>query len=149
MARQPLHNSGYPKILLAEDDRELRNLLGWVLYKAGYEVTECHNGIELLETLNSSLERQAAVRFDLVISDVQIPVMGPLEILEQLGDRSRCPPVVLITSFADDQLRNAAYRQGVAAVIDKPFDTDVFLEAIHQLIVPRLRNQRSDGGVLF
>lgn len=60
------------KILIAEDDRELRQLFGHVLIKNGYTVKGVSNGKEALEALNSNY-------YDLLISDIMMPQMDGFE----------------------------------------------------------------------
>ena len=114
-----------PKILLAEDDLELRELLILVLSRAGYQVTSCNNGLQLLEQL------EHADRYDLVISDVRMPALTGLEVLEcQIGNSS-CPPFICMTAFGDDETHAAARRLGASATIDKPFDLDDMTELVY------------------
>ena len=70
------HNGHSPKILLAEDDKDMRNLLTLMLRKEGYRVTECIDGISLLDMLSSFfLPRKEFNNFDLIISDIRMPAL--------------------------------------------------------------------------
>ncbi|MFK5927759.1 MAG: response regulator [Desulfuromusa sp.] len=115
----------HPQILLAEDDLELRELLILVLSRAGYQVTSCDNGLQLLEQL------EQAGNYDLVISDVRMPALTGLEVLESQIDNPRCPPFIVMTAFGDESTHAAAQRFGATATIDKPFDLDEMIELIH------------------
>ncbi len=114
-----------PHILLAEDDLELRVLLTLILSRAGYRVTECDNGLELLEEL------ERAEQYDLVISDVRMPALTGLEVLESLLDKQQRPPFIGMTAFGDDRTHETARRLGVVAMLDKPFDLDDLIELVH------------------
>lgn len=114
-----------PQILLAEDDTDLRELLVLVLEQAGYGVTPCRNGLQLFE----QLERKEF--FDLVISDVRMPALTGLEVLEsQFGDPA-CPPFICMTAFGDQQMHENARRFGAAVTLDKPFDIDEMVELVN------------------
>ncbi len=113
-----------PQILLAEDDTELRELLILVLEREGYRVTACQNGLQLLEELEHS------ERFDLIISDVRMPALTGLEVLESQFDKSDRPPFICMTAFGDTQTHETAYRFGATVTIDKPFDLDTMLELV-------------------
>ncbi len=115
----------HPQILLAEDDLELRELLMLVLSRAGYQVTGCDNGLQLLEQL------ELAEKYDLVISDVRMPALTGLEVLESQIDNPRCPPFICMTAFGDKTTHAAAQRFGATATIDKPFDMDEMIELVH------------------
>lgn len=115
----------HPHILLAEDDDALRELLDFALTRAGYLVTCCTNGLDLMERL------EEGDPFDLVISDLRMPALTGLEVLEsQLANRQR-PPVICMTAFGDLQTHEQAKRFGAAITIDKPFDLDEMIELVH------------------
>jgi len=114
----------HPHILLAEDDTDLRELLSFSLLRAVYLVTCCGNGLDLLDRL---LQPQD---YDLVISDLRMPALTGLEVLEYLHDISHRPPFICMTAFGDPQTHENARQLGAAATIDKPFDLDEMLELI-------------------
>jgi CheY-like chemotaxis protein len=109
------------RILLAEDDGDLRMLLALKLQDAGFEVTEACDGKDLLERLNDTApEAGGADAFDIILSDINMPHFNALDVM--IGARSRLTttPIVLMTSFADAQTREQAHRLGVSAVLAKP-----------------------------
>ena len=114
----------HPHILLAEDDLELRELLMLVLSRAGYEVTDCDNGMQLLEQL------EQAGQFDLVLTDLRMPALTGLEVLESQFDNPHLPPFICMTAFGDEKTHALARKLGANATIDKPFDLDELLELI-------------------
>lgn len=79
------------KILVAEDDHELRRLFAHVLMKNGYTVKEVCNGKEALEALDAEC-------FDLIISDIMMPVMDGYEFVRQLRESGNTTPVMMITA---------------------------------------------------
>jgi DNA-binding NtrC family response regulator len=123
----------HPHILLAEDDTALRELLDFALTRAGYLVTCCTNGLDLLERL------EEGDPFDLVISGLRMPALTGLEVLEcQLDNRQR-PPFICMTAFGDRKTHDQAKRFGAATTIDKPFDLDEMIELVR---ATSLRNPR-------
>ena len=120
-----------PQVLLAEDDTELRELLMLVLEYEGYQVTACHNGLQLFE----QLEQEDG--FDLIISDVRMPALTGLEVLESQFDNSERPPFICMTAFGDQQTHETASRFGAVATIDKPFDLDEMIELVHSTCLHR------------
>lgn len=119
--------SSHPHILLAEDDNELRELLNFSLARAGYLVTCCENGLDLLDRL---LQPQD---YDLVISDLRMPALTGLEVLEYLHDAGQQLPFICMTAFGDRQTHESAYKFGATATIDKPFDLDEMLTLVHTI----------------
>ncbi len=79
------------KILIAEDDRELRRLFAHVLIKEGYTVKEVSNGKEALDVMDSDY-------FDLIISDIMMPVMDGYEFVRSLRSAGNNTPLMMITA---------------------------------------------------
>jgi CheY-like chemotaxis protein len=113
------------RVLLADDDFELRSLLSGELRQAGYIVTEVGSGTDLLDRLASDLIQSNQPQFDLLVSDVRMPGWSGLEVLGGLRRAGLRLPVVLITAFGDSKTHRTAHKLG-AALLDKPFDLDDF-----------------------
>ena len=79
------------KILIAEDDRELRRLFAHVLIKNGYTVKEVGNGKEALDAIDAEY-------YDLIISDIMMPVMDGYEFVRLLREAGNTTPVLMITA---------------------------------------------------
>jgi DNA-binding response OmpR family regulator len=112
-----------PCVLIAEDDQALRELLSFALYRAGFSVASCNNGLRLLEMLENGID-DASTAADLVITDLRMPALTGLEVLEALFDRPNRPPVICMTAFGDAETHRTAIRFGATHTIDKPFDID-------------------------
>jgi len=127
-----------PRVILAEDDEELRSLLAGVLRRDGYDVVEASSGLELLELLADLLQRRGSVPCcELVVTDIRMPGATGLQVLETLRHRDWATPLMVITAFGDEQAHAEARRLGVAAMFDKPFDLDDFRMAVWNLLSPR------------
>jgi DNA-binding response OmpR family regulator len=114
----------HPRIILAEDDDEMRKLLAWALRADGYEVIEVDNGVDLGVHLSLGDGTGKSSEFDLVISDVRMPGLSGLQVLMGLRRLDRTLPCILFTAFGDQELHAEASRQGAAALLDKPFEID-------------------------
>ena len=130
------------RVLLAEDDGELRRLLREALQAGGYDVVEVTDGGRLLVRLGQEYRSgRPEESFDVMVSDVRMPVCTGLQIVESLRlARSRIP-VILITAFGDDTTRAKAERLG-AVLLDKPFDVDELVKVVGRLAIgghPRAR----------
>lgn len=131
-------SAGRPaNVLIAEDDPALRELLAFCFFRAGYAVTSCGNGLCLLERLHDSLDG-AGEPIDLVVTDIRMPGLTGLEVLESLFDRPQPPPVICMTAFGDPGTHRAARRLRASATFDKPFDIDNLI-ARARLLCPPLR----------
>lgn len=126
----------YPKILLAEDDHDLRELLAFCLFRAGYNVTSCDNGLKLLERLEAC-PRNDGPPFDLVLTDLRMPALTGLEVLETFHDLPQRPPFICMTAFGDEKTHKLAKELGAAFTIDKPVDLDDLVTLIDAFFYTR------------
>jgi DNA-binding NtrC family response regulator len=110
------------RVLVAEDDDGLRELMARALEEDGYEVDEAMSGFEL-----SGLLARPGNRYDLVVSDLRMPGQSGLEAIEESRTNQASAnlgvPVILVTAFADRQTWVEAGRRQ-AVLLDKPLDMD-------------------------
>jgi len=117
------------RILLAEDDGEMRRLLALILRRDGHYVVEARDGGELLEALACTLIEPGRQDFDLVICEQSLPGVPGLTVLEGLRARDSTTPFILITRNAGVALR----ARGLDAfVLDRPFDVRAIRSAIRE-----------------
>jgi CheY-like chemotaxis protein len=126
------------RVLIAEDDDEMRRLLAKVLRADGYATVECRDGADLFRHLEPFVVGTALWDFDVIVSDVLMPGPTGLEILEDLHECAGFPPVILITAFGDPGLHVRASKAGAVAVLDKPFGTEELLSKLHEIVPRRL-----------
>jgi len=110
------------RIILAEDDEEMRRLVGRALRADGYRVDEAANGSQLLELLDDAANADQPV--DVVITDERMPGVTGFQALDWLHQvRAWRPPTIVITAFPDAVAYLRARQLGVH-VMEKPFDLD-------------------------
>jgi CheY-like chemotaxis protein len=125
-----------PHVLVAEDDDDMRALLVHALRKGHYRVSECSDGWGLLAKVNSYLSPETGRReekIDLIISDIRMPGLTGMELLDGVEGIPGFPPMILITAFGDEDTHRRAHRLG-AVTFDKPFDLDDLLSKVHELV---------------
>ncbi|MEI9940057.1 MAG: response regulator [Pseudomonadota bacterium] len=127
------------RLLLAEDDFELRELLACVLRGDGHEVVEACDGNELWAILSRESAGESAAPFSLVVSDVRMPGLTAFDVLTRLQRALAETPVILITAFGDQTTHLRALRLGASRVIDKPFDCDELRSAVHDTLHQQAR----------
>jgi CheY-like chemotaxis protein len=118
------------RVLLAEDDGAMRELIARTLRRSGFDVVEARNGYETLERLAQGLIHDPQIWYDLVISDVRMPGYDGLNILASIKQLPGYVPVILITAFGTSATHAAAARLGVFAMLDKPFDLDDLMTVV-------------------
>lgn len=118
-------------ILIVDDSVAVRRLLDQVLHKSGYQVVQCRDGKEAVETLN-----QPGDFYDLVISDIEMPRMDGFTLLREIRASKNWHklPVAMLTSRENDQHRQKAKDLGANAYFTKPFVTEKLLSAIASLL---------------
>jgi DNA-binding response OmpR family regulator len=107
------------KVLIAEDDRDSRELLGWLLRKLGYQVVETQNGKEAWESYRRG-------RFRLVISDLLMPDIDGLELVRRIRaqKRDKYTYIILITALIGKKDYLESMEAGADDFLTKPFDPD-------------------------
>jgi len=105
------------RILVVEDEPDLRKVLISLLKREGYRVDPAETGTRAVEMLGREV-------YDLVITDVRLPGASGIEVLR--AARELCPeaPVIVITAFASDEAAEQARKLGAFNFITKPFDND-------------------------
>jgi two-component system response regulator PilR (NtrC family) len=118
------------RILVVDDEQIIRESLGFVLKKEGFQVEEAANGRE-------ALAKQEGHPFDVVITDIEMPEMRGMELLEQITKRTPQTFVIMITAFASIETAVAALRRGAYDYVLKPIDFDDILHRIRKLLEHR------------
>jgi DNA-binding response OmpR family regulator len=136
---QPTNAPSPARLLLAEDDFELRELLACVLRADGHEVVEACDGHELWALLSRESQADEPAPFSLVVSDVRMPGMTAFDVMTHLQCALSETPVILITAFGDRTTHLRAMRLGASRVLDKPFDFDELLKAVHETLHQQAR----------
>ena len=131
------------KTLIAEDDRELRETLSFLLRFEGYDVVEAANGIEAWHEFERS-------RFTLVLSDWMMPQLDGLELCRRIRatERPYYPYVILLTALKGKDHFLQAMRAGIDDFISKPFDVDELRAKLHvaeRIVTLQDRVQRLEG----
>jgi len=122
------------RILLAEDDEEIRRALESLLSFDGYDVRAVDNGGELMDYLSSwILGDTDEAPADVIITDIRMPGFNGLSILEGLRARGWTLPVIVISAFADREIRERVQRLGGAVFLAKPFEPGDLERAVEEL----------------
>jgi CheY-like chemotaxis protein len=120
------------KILIVEDDSDVREILSRVLRTAGYEVQEAGHALGAV----CAMVRAGA---DLVLTDINMPVMDGFGLVRELKahEDTRHVPVIAMTGMDTAERRVAALKAGCVGYITKPIDTEEFLSQVAEFLRPR------------
>ena len=116
------------RILLADDNKAIRNAVSTFLGFMGFEVALAGNGIEALAAFLES-------SFDLVLTDLQMPVMDGLRLASRIKARSPNTPVILLTGVDRETVGGKMVRAFVDSVIFKPFRLEELEETVQLALV--------------
>jgi len=130
------------RVLLAEDDAEMRDVVAEALRADGLSVVELSDGGRLLVDIATRLKAgRGDESIDLIISDIRMPICTGLQIVAALRDAHWHTPVILMTAFGDEATHKHA--ESLKAVLfDKPFDIDDLRTAVANML-PRDRAAHS------
>jgi len=114
------------KILVIDDEPNLRHVLTVVLERAGYGVTGAANGAEALSVLEGNV-------FDLILCDVRMPEMDGLAFLKETAERGVDTTTIVMSAYGSIDTAVEAMRLGAADYISKPFKPDEILLKLAQI----------------
>ena len=112
-----MENLSKGKILIVEDEKSMREVLGILLEGEGYDVTLATGGIDGISLLNKDI-------FDMVITDINMPKVNGFEILKKVRETSPDTLVIMITAFGTTESAIEAMQLGAYDYIHKPFKID-------------------------
>lgn len=122
-----MKNNPGKTILLADDDENLRRVLEFQLSEAEYSVSVAQDGAEALELFSEN-------DFDCVITDLRMPKLSGLELLEKIKTVDPEIPVIVITAFGEVETAVTAMKFGAYDYINKPFNRDEMLITLERAL---------------
>ncbi len=109
------------RVLLAEDDNEMRALMAMRLRDDGYELVEACDGTALFAEI-TCIQANRSPMPSVIVSDVRMPGLSGLFVLRAVRDSGWTIPILLITAFGCEETLNEAARYQATMVLHKPFD---------------------------
>lgn len=117
------------RVLIAEDERDIRELVDFALRYSGYEVLTARDGEEAFDLILKE-------KPDLVLLDVRMPRMSGFEVCRRMknGQATRNIPVIFLSAKTQDTEIQAGLDAGAEAYIVKPFSTDHLVAQVASLL---------------
>jgi len=125
------------RILVVDDDANMRSLVCDMVRKEGYTAIEAQDGRQALDIMFSAAE------IELVILDVMMPVFDGWEVLKEIRERSDVP-VMMLTALEDEHHEVVGLRRGADEYIAKPFSYKVFVARLNSLL-RKVKKEKSVG----
>lgn len=115
-----------PRILVVDDEKDIRELITFYLHKEGFDVLEAGNGEEALEILENEY-------VDLGIIDVMMPIVDGFELVEELKE-FKDVPVIMLTAKAESKDKLRGFSVGVDDYVVKPFDPSELMARVKAIL---------------
>lgn len=119
-------NTDHPKILVAEDESQLRRLISTALRSTGYEVIEAPDGAEAWEIF------QKLPHIDLVITDMTMPKMNGFTLSQNIMKKNSDSKILFLSGA--DRFAEYGFSEPPAHFLEKPFPRDVLLEKVKVML---------------
>jgi DNA-binding response OmpR family regulator len=124
------------RVLIIEDDEEMRSLLKDFFVEEGFETDSVSNGYDALGVLTKKV-------FDLVVTDIRMPGLTGLDILPRIKNIQPEVAIIVITAFGTEEVRRKAFERGANAYLEKPIHFQELRGLIHEVI---LAKEKRVGG---
>jgi two-component system chemotaxis response regulator CheY len=117
------------KILAVDDSASIRQMVNFTLSKAGYEVAEAVDG-------RDGLEKTGRQKFDLVISDLNMPRMDGIEMITAVRKLQgyAFTPILMLTTESQAEKKDAGRKAGATGWIVKPFNGEQLIAVVQKLV---------------
>jgi len=128
------------KILVVDDDKTTRKILGLYLKAKGYEVEYAENGIDAMEKLGTA-------QVNMVMTDLNMPYMDGLELIRTIrADEAHGHlPILMVTTEADEEEKRKAMEAGANGYLVKPVSADMVTSNIKEILEAIFRKGGDDA----
>lgn len=123
-------------ILIVEDEARLRKSVRYLMSDYGYEVTEAENGVDALALLSEDKS------IDMVVTDIKMPLMSGIELIEEMGRRSMALPVCVVSGAIDVKVISSLHKLGCSDYLVKPFKREEFIQKINAILTKNAVNHQ-------
>ena len=117
------------KVLAVDDSVSIRQMVNHTLQDAGYEVVTANDGRDALSKLNTC-------NFDVIISDINMPNMGGLELVKELRAKPqyKFTPILILTTETSAEKKMEGKQAGATGWLVKPFNPETLLKTIKRVM---------------
>jgi GAF domain-containing protein/class 3 adenylate cyclase len=128
-ANEPASHAVAARVLVVDDNPDLRSYVASVLQGSGYQVAQARNGAEGFEVAQANPP-------NLIVTDLMMPEVSGLEMIQMLrqDQKLRGIPIVLLTAKADEETRIEGVERGADAYLSKPFNDRELLAEVRNLL---------------
>jgi DNA-binding NtrC family response regulator len=125
---------GKGRVLVVDDEENIRKLVRMSLTKAGYEVEEAENGEEGEKIIRA---KDNPLMVDVILCDIRMPKVNGIEAIAFFQKQFPSVPIVVITGFPDTEMAVNLLKQGVVDYVPKPIDSAKLLDVVAKAMAKR------------
>ena len=119
------------RILIIDDEKEIRDILKMYLESAGYKVTEANDGEE---AINKMKEGANLLQVGLIITDIRMPKVDGVEAIDYIRGNAPSIPIIVLTGYPDADFGESLLGKGVKEYLIKPVEKSVLLEIVKKIL---------------
>ncbi len=119
------------KILVIDDEEDVRDIVKLQLEESGYQVLTAQDGEE---GINLMKQGSNLVQVGLIICDIRMPKVNGIEAIEYIKEHAPSKPIMVLTGYPDTNLAVSLIKKGVKEYVVKPVDKDVLLEKVKTIL---------------
>ena len=122
------------RVLVVDDEPDIRKVVRMTLQKAGYEVLEAENGEKAIEVINTGENR---LLLDVLICDIRMPKINGVEAIAYFQQEWPRVPIIVLTGFPDTDMATSFLRSGVVDYLVKPVEGEKLRTAVARAMEQR------------
>ncbi len=122
------------RVLIVDDEPDVRKVVKMTLNKAGYDVIEAEDGEKAIAAIK---EGENPLLLDVIISDIRMPKVNGVEAINYFQQQWPTVPLIVLTGFPDMEMATGFLRQGVVDYLVKPVEKEKLIAAVSKAIEQR------------
>jgi len=122
------------RVLIVDDEPDVRKVVRMTLEKAGYDVIEAEDGEKAIEAINQG---ENPLILDVIISDIRMPKINGVEAINYFQQQWPRVPLIVLTGFPDMEMATGFLRKGVVDYLVKPVEKEKLIGAVGKAIEQR------------
>ena len=124
-------SSTHGKILIIEDDLDIRDILKLQLEQAGYQVIEAKDGEEGIDLMKKGSN---LLQVGLILTDIRMPKVNGVEAIDYIKANAPSIPIMVITGYPNAELAVSLLKKGVADYLVKPVEKETLLNKVSAIL---------------
>lgn len=127
-------STGNGRVMIVDDEPDIRKVVRMTLQKAGYDVVEAEDGQKAIEIINTGENR---LMLDVIICDIRMPKINGVEAIAYFRKEYSRVPVVVLTGFPDINMATSFLNDGVVDYLVKPVEGEKLKAAVAKAMAQR------------